>query len=155
MMFIMSSSLWLLFSTLVFVSCTEQNRQKEVFAARNDIRFGKRFFSIVIKEDGTAYVIKGIGSSYLDPLEVESADTSAVFTVDSSSIYFRHIRKLEENPSLKSNVSGGARAEIYYKKKKVYDSYHWDGTFWEMFRPIMNQLPKGFSPFRVNEKPFG
>ena len=46
-------------------------------------------FSIFMDEDGTAYIIKGIGSHYTEALQIESADTSAVFRLDSSKIYLK------------------------------------------------------------------
>jgi hypothetical protein len=140
---------------LLLISCVIHAPDEKVYEARNDIRFGKRFFSILVRENGTAYVIKGIGSNYMDSLQIESADTSQIFKLDSSAVYFDRLKKLQSNPVFKSNLSGGARAEIYYHQQKICDSYHWGESFWDLFRPIMEQLPKGFSPFRVSEKPFG
>lgn len=150
----MIKSLYILSVILVFVSCKAQTPKEKTYAARNDIRFGKRFFSIFINEDGTAYVIKGIGSNYMDSLKIESSDTSEVFKLDSSNVYFEQLKKIKNDSIMDPSIPGGPRTEIYYHQQKVYDSYYGGEKFWDMFRPIMEQLPKGFSPFRVNEKPF-
>lgn len=139
----------------VFISCAAQTNTEKPYTARNDIRFGKRFFSLFIRDDGTAYVIKGIGTYYTEPLQVESADTSAVFSLDSSNVYFKQLDKLKNLSIIDSNRSDAPRVEIYYREQKVYDSYRWGANLWDVFRPIAEQLPTGFNPFRLNEKPFG
>jgi hypothetical protein len=42
------------------------------------------------------------------------------------------------------------RAEVYFNHQKIYDGYAWDETFWDLFRPIMKQIPEGYDPFRAN-----
>ena len=139
----------------ILISCTNKTTNETIYTVRNDIRWGRSFFSIFIQEDGRAYVVKGTGTFYTDSLKIISADTSAVFTLDSSKVYFRELNNIKSNPIIDSSRSDAPRIEIYYHQKKIYDSYFWGEPFWKMFRPIMGQLPKGFSPFRVNEKPFG
>jgi hypothetical protein len=146
-------SILLFFATIL--SCKERSPDDKSYNARSDIRFGSRFFSIYISEGGTAYVIKGKGSSYTEPLKIESSDTSNIFKLDSVKLFFEKLNRIKDNPIIGANRLDAPRVEIYYNQKKVYDAYKWDENFWDIFKPIMEQIPSGFNPFRSNEKPFG
>ena len=103
-----------------------------------------------------AYVIKGTGSDYTDTLVVKSSDTSNVFKLDSVGIFFNTLNEIRSKPVFKENRSTGTaqRAEVYYKQVKILDDYAYDSTFWELFRPIMNQLPNAYNPFIVDNYQF-
>jgi len=140
---------------LAFISCKAKVHDAELYNVRTDIRLGNKFYSIYVNEEGSAYVVKGAGSYYTDTLKIKSSDTSEVFKLDSISLFFETLNKIKANPIFRANrTSTAPRAEMYYDHQKIYDAYAWDETFWDLFRPIMEQIPKGFNPFRVNDKPF-
>lgn len=139
---------------LSFAACRSQPSKEKLFDARSDIRFGSKFFSICVNKDGTAYVVKGKGSNYTEALKVESSDTSGVFRLDSAKVFFERLEQIKRRPIIGAKRLDAPRVEIYYSNEKVYDAYEWDETFWDLFRPIMLQIPKGFSPFRMDDAPF-
>lgn len=151
----MKKLLYALFFFATILSCKERNVDEKPYNVRSDIRFGSKFFSIYVSEDGAAYVIKGRGSHYTEPLKVESSDTSNVFKLDSVKLFFENLNHIKDNPIIGANRLDAPRVEIYYDQKKVYDAYKWDEKFWNLFKPIMEQIPSGFNPFRADEKPFG
>ena len=149
-------SVYILFFFLAFTPCKEKNNNNQKpYDVRSDIRLGNKFYSIFLNESGEGYVIKGKGSYYTDTLKIESSDTSNVFKFDSAKEFFEVLNRIKTNPIFKNNRAGTApRAEIYYNQQKVYDAYTWDETFWDLFRPIIEQIPKGFNPFLTDDKPF-
>jgi len=151
----MIKQLYTLIILISILSCKEKNPYKKSYDIRSDIRFGKKFFSICISEDGTAYAIKGVGSHYLEPLKVESSDTSKIFKLDSIEVFLKNLDHMKDNPIIKPFRLDSPRGEVYYKQKKVYDDYKWDDFFWNLFNPIMRQIPAEFNPFRGDTHPFG
>lgn len=145
----------LLFFIVSFVGCKEKVDKKSLFNVQADIRLGSKFYSIYFNELGNAYVVKGDGTYYTEPLKVESSDTSKTFKLDSAKRFFEILNEVKANPVKKGNRVGSAqRGEVYYNHQKIYDSYAWDETFWGLFAPIMEQIPKGYNPFRTDDKPF-
>lgn len=143
------------FFLLTFISCKDKVTKGEQYDVKCDIRLGKTFYSIYLNQEGHAYVIKGNGSFYTEPLTIRSSDTSNVFKLDSTKSFFETLNKFRENPIYKANRTGIAqRAEVYYDNRKVFDSYAWDEMFWDLFRPIIEQVPKGFNPFLINDNSF-
>ena len=142
-----------IFFTILF-SCKEDSFRKDTYNVRSDIRLGSKFYSFYISKDGKAFVIKGTGSYYTEPLKVETSDTSEVFKLDSVNVFYNHLNRIKENPIIGVNRSDVPRVEIYYNKEKIYDAYKWDETFWDLFKPIMEQIPKGYNPFQVDDQPF-
>lgn len=147
--------LYAFFFFIIIQSCKEKSNSDHSYDVRSDIRFGTWFFSVFVKEDGTAFVIKGTGTPYTDPLTVLSSDTSNIFRLDSVGLFFEKLNQIRDNPIIGAKRLDAPRVEIYYDQKKVYDAYRWDETFWDLFKPIMEQIPSGYNPFRTNEKPFG
>jgi hypothetical protein len=140
---------------LAIISCKGKTNNGKPYNVRSDIRLGTKFYSIFLNREGRAYVIKGKGSYYTDTLKIEASDTSSTFKLDSVKIFFESLNKIRTHPIFKMNRTGTApRAEVYYEGKKVYDAYEWDETFWDLFRPIMEQIPQGYNPFRSDDKPF-
>ena len=140
---------------IMFFSCKEEKTNNEhLYIVRSDIRFGSRFYSINISEDGTAYAVKGSGSNYTESLNILSSDTSNAFKLDSAKSFFEKLNRIKDNPIIEASQFDAPRVEIYYDQKKVYDTYKWDEKFWDLFKPIMEQIPSGFNPFRADEKPF-
>jgi hypothetical protein len=140
---------------LTFNSCKEKAKEKKQYSVRCDIKLGTLLYSIFLNEEGAAYVVKRESSSYTDTLNIKSSDTSNVFKFDSVKLFFATLNKIKASPIFKASRTGTApRAEVYFSNKKIYDSYAWDETYWDLFKPIMEQIPKGFNPFRVNDDPF-
>lgn len=139
---------------LAFAACRCQSSDNKPFDARSDIRLGSKFYSIYLNKDGTAYVVKGAGSNYTEALKIESSDTSSVFHLDSAKVFFERLEHIKNHPIIRAKRLDAPRVEIYYSNEKVYDAYEWDETFWDLFRPIISQIPKGFSPFRMDDAPF-
>jgi hypothetical protein len=114
---------------------------------------GEKIFSIFTVENGNAYVIKAKGTTYMEPLQIESADTSAVFKLDAVNKYLRKLNILQDSPIFKGNNSGAAR-EKYTIMVKVYDTNYWYEFFFDIYPRVMDQLPKEYSTFNVSENPF-
>lgn len=150
----MTKSFYILLFFSLFYSCKEKTGNKELYNVRTDIRFGTKFYSIFINEQGQAYVIKGVDSYYRDTLKIESSDTSKIFKLDSAKVFFDSLNKIKVHPIVGAFYDDAPRVEIYYDHQKIYDAYSWDETFWVLFRPIMEQIPKGYNPFRVSDYPF-
>jgi hypothetical protein len=149
------SLLYALFFVTTIHSCKEKSPNDQSFNVRSDIRFGGRFFSIFIKENGTAYAIKGSSTFYTEPLKVLSSDTSNIFKLDSVELFFEKLNRIKNNPMIGAIHLDAPRVELYYNQKKVYDTFRWDEIFWDLFKPIMKQIPSGYNPFNADEKPFG
>jgi hypothetical protein len=145
---------YLLFFGIIFIGCKEKKNEKNLYSVRTDIRLGSKFYSIYFNEIGDAYAIKGNCSYYTEPLKVESSDTSSLFKLDSVKPFFVKLDAIKINPIIGGNREGAPRVEIYYGNKKIYDACKWDEPFWDLFRPIMEQIPKGFNPFLSDDKPF-
>jgi hypothetical protein len=139
---------------LVINSCKQSVNYQGEYDVKADIRFGSKFYSIYLSPKGIGYVIKGRGSRYSKPLEIASSDTSQIFKLDSIGLSYKALDKLRIKPTIDSSFQDSPRAEIYYNNKKIYDTYRWDTEFWNVFRPIMEQIPRGFNPFRTSENPF-
>lgn len=143
----------LIFFTLLS-SCKEGSVRSDRYDVRSDIRLGSKFYSLYTSKDGKAYAVKGTGSYYTEPLKVKTSDTSEVFKIDSANVFYHHLNRIKESPIIGANRLDAPRVEIYYNEKKIYDAYKWDETFWDLFKPIMRQIPKGFNPFRADDQPF-
>ena len=136
-------------------SCKDTVSNEQQYPARIDVRLGFKYYSVFLSKENKAYVIKGKGSFYTDSLIVKSSDTSHIFKLDSVRLVLESFDQIKSSPITRTNRTGTAqRIEIYYEHKKIYDGYAWDEVFWNLYRPIMKQLPKGFDPFRVDDKPF-
>src|SRR5687768_11197272 len=120
---------------VMFFSCKERNLEERTYNVRSDIRFGSRFFSILIHEDGTAYAIKGSSTYYTEPLKVLTSDTSNTFKLDSVRVFFEKLNGIRDSPMIGVKHLDAPRVEIYYNQKKIYDTYRWDAFFWDLFRP--------------------
>ena len=144
-----------LFVFILFYSCRGYESRDSVYSVRADIRLYDNFYSIYTNEKGNSYVVKGIGTNYMDKLVVKSADTSHKFKIDSINLFFEELNQFKTKPFYRKNRTGTAqRAEVYYNQTKVFDGYAWDEAFWKLFRPIMEELPKNYNPFLADDKPF-
>jgi hypothetical protein len=137
---------------LVFsLGCQEKAKSNFKYIVRADIKFMDDLFSIHIDESGNTYVIRSITSKPENEIIVSHLDTSQYFKLDSFSVFFEKIERLESVPVFKEQRNGVAqRAEVYYNGKKIFDTYAWDRDFWDLFLPIMTQIPDGYNPFRVS-----
>jgi hypothetical protein len=123
---------------------------------RVDIRFGYKFYSIFIDNNSRAYVIRGNGSGYLENFKIITSDTSHRFKLSHINLFYRDVDKLKAKPRImNSSVTDSPRVEIYYEGKKIYDGQESGTMFWEMFKPVMLQLPKGYNPLLLDDHPFG
>jgi hypothetical protein len=139
----------------IFMSCKgRQESTDKPYNVRTDFRMGSKFYSIWMNENGKAYAIKGEGSFYTEPLKILTSDTSEVFKMDSVKQFYGSLEKMKKQPIIGSNYMGAPRVEIYCDGQQIYDSYRWNEAFWDLFRPIMHQIPKGFNPFLTNDRPF-
>src|SRR5690606_29963427 len=116
---------------LLLSSCSQIHKEEKIYESRIDVRFGERFFSILISEKGQGFAIKGRSSNYFLPFEINSSDTSKLFAFNDINSYFKNIEKLKVNPIIKDQIPGGPRAEIYYYGEKVYDTYFMNKEFFE------------------------
>lgn len=151
----MKRIIYCIFLSVFLISCKGKAKTSASYSVRSDIRFGTKFFSIYISEEGNACVVKGKGSLYTDSLNVSSADKSDVFKLDSVNIFFDRLNRIKDKPIIGERRLDAPRVEIFYNEQKIYDAYYWDEIFWDLFRPIMKQIPAGFNPFLADEKPFG
>ena len=135
---------------LISISCKQNLSSQKAYTFKTNIRLGNHYYSIYFNREGEGYVVKGKASYYTEPLKIESSDSSEVFKIDSARVLFDKLDKLKEKPIHGITRLGTARAEIYYNGKQIYDAYVWDETFWSIFRPIMEQFPKEFNPFLLD-----
>lgn len=145
--FVLKESFYILFFVLLSTSCKEKVKDESSYIVRSDIRFGPKFYSIYANVEGEAFVIKGQGSDYTEPLQIQYSDTSEVFKLDSIASFIEKLRSIKKNPVFGARRLDAARVEIYYDGKKVYDAYKWDEKFWDLFRPIVEQIPNEYNPF--------
>lgn len=144
-----------LFVFILFYSCRGDVSNDSIYSVRADIRLHDKFYSIYLNEKGNSFVVKGIGTNYMDKLAVKAADTSHEFKIDSINLFFQELNYFKTKPFYGKNHRGNAqKAEVYYNQTKVFEGYAWDEAFWKLFRPIMEQLPKNYNPFLADEKPF-
>ncbi len=140
---------------LLIAACKERVEVEKQYEVRVDVRMGTNFYSIFIKKDGRAIAIKGLGSPHYEPFRIQSSATSSSFKLDSVNKFFESLNKIKADPiSNIDNNSDFPRVEIYYDKNRIYDVNKWNELFWELFNPIMRQIPKGYNPFRVRDNPF-
>lgn len=144
----------LLFFFFILQACKEKNAEMDSYNVRSDIRLGTKFYSIYMKDDGLSYVIKGVGTYYTDTLKMISSETSTFFKLDSAKVFLQNLNAIKNNPINGIYRDDAPRVEVYLNHQKIYDAYKWDETFWNLFRPIMEQIPMGFNPFRANDNPF-
>jgi hypothetical protein len=137
---------------LLYFSC---NYSKPSYDARMDVRFSGKFFSIFFNQYGKAYVVKGIDVDGSGVLKPSHSDTSIVFNSDSIKYSYKALSLIKSKPVIAfKSIGDSPRIEIYHNKKKIYDANTWDESFLTVFRPIMKELPKGYNPFNISEKPF-
>lgn len=139
---------------LFLFSCNNKLTTESTNDVRLDVRLGKKFYSIYVSKEGDGYGVRGIGSYFVEPLVVEKSDTSKFFRLDSAKLFFDNLEKYERQPFVGAKVQDAPRIEIYYLQKKIYDSYRWGADFWDLVRPIMYQIPKGYNPFLANDETF-
>lgn len=140
---------------LFTLACEQNNSKNKEYDVRADIRLGTAFYSIFVNEQGFAYVIRGSGTDYNEQLEVKSSDTSAIVRLDSVRVFYRQLNELKKQPHIFGiTVLDAPRVEVYYDSDKIYDSNSWNAKFWDLFRPIATQLPKGYNPFTASDHPF-
>ncbi len=143
----------ILFCCLFFAYILNVNAQIH-YNIRADIVFGYKFYSIFVGNNGNAYVIRGKDSGYPESFKVISSDTSRVFKLKHIGVFYRYVAKFKAKPLINhSLVTDSPQVTIYYKGKMIYNGPE-SGMFWDMFRPVMLQLPKGYNPFLTDDQPF-
>lgn len=137
-------------------SCKQlQSQKKDSYDIQIDFRLGYKYFSMYLNKDGNGYIIKGKGSYYTEPLQIQSSDTSRMFKIDSINKFIQNLDQIKSHPLISNMLGDGVpRTEIYYEQKRIYDAYNLDESFWSLFRPIIEQLPKGYNPFRISDDPW-
>jgi transglutaminase-like putative cysteine protease len=141
---------------LLFFECLGNVYAVKHYNVRVDVRFGSKFYSVIINNDGNAYAIKGRGSNYIENFKIITSDTSRLFKLAHIDVFYRNLNKIRTKPFItSSSVTDSPRAEIYYSGKKIYDANEEGTIFWDTFRPIMQQLPKEYNPFLLDGHPFG
>ncbi len=144
----------ILLAFLALISCRHQNNLFKNYDVRFNIRYGAKFYSVFADENGKAVAIKGASSYHTDSFKIQTSDTSELFRIDSIKSFLRVIDSFKTKPVVGTEMLHSPRVEIFYDERKVYDSYNWNEKFWDLFRPIMKQIPHGFNPFIVNESPW-
>lgn len=144
-----------IFLCMQVVSCSHSGYNLHDADAKIDVRLGNSFYSLYLDKDCQSYVVKGTGTNYMDSLIVFSADTSDAFTLDSLEVFLDRLGQFRPTRSRSIFHNDAPRIEVYYLKSKIIDTYYWDPKIWDLVRPIMYQIPKGYNPFRVSDQPFG
>jgi len=143
------------FLVIYFLYACQQNYRDDSEASfRGDIRFDSLFYSFIVDKSGRAYSIKGRSSFYEDTFVIFNSDTSEFYNVDSVEVLFERIRNLDAKNYARRYYSGIPRAEFYFSGNKIYDGFKWESDFWEIVGLIMEDLPSGYNPFRVEDRPF-
>jgi hypothetical protein len=145
----------LILCALFSCACTQHFHEKNAHNVRADFRFGSRFYSLVSSATGESYAIKGMSTDYNEPFTILSSDTSGPFKLDSVDVFYEKLNEIRSKNLRIDHHSDAPRVEIYFDRTKIYDSHNWNETFWDIFRPVMMQIPKNYNPFLVANKPFG
>ncbi|HEX2847203.1 MAG TPA: hypothetical protein VHN59_11685 [Chitinophagaceae bacterium] len=135
----------LIFST----ACKNTSSSSKAYDLEMCIRSGGKYHSIYMDKSGNSVVEKGKGTFYDEDLKKETVEESKTFKVESDSVrsFISNLEKLKRDPIKTSKRLDASRVEIYLEGQKIYDSYSWDSSFWDMIRPIIRQIPKQFNPF--------
>lgn len=144
----------LFFLALLIISACKDKNDKKTYNVQMDIRFGNRYYSLFLSEQGNCKVNKGFGTYYTEPFKPQTFDSSISFKIDSISLFYDKLSTFLNSPKLDTTQDHVARAEIYFERKKILDSYKWDERVWGVFRTIMEKIPKKFNPFRLSDDPF-
>ena len=144
----------ILLSVLIIVSCGEKKDLSKAYDIQFNVRYGTRFYSIFANEDGMAVAIKGKGSYHTDPFKIDVSDTSQIFRIDSIKLFLKAIDTFKTKPVVGKEKPHSPRVEIFNHQTKIYDAYNWNENFWDLFRPIMKQIPSGFNQFLASDNPW-
>jgi hypothetical protein len=139
-----------LFCVSIYSACKQSDTVETNYNVRTDIRLGTAFHSIFVSEKGPCYVIKGIGTDMYHPFYVLSSDTSSIvhLNLQKAEAFFKEIGQFKRKPLIVGITKTDApRVEIYYDGKKIYDANSWNERFFDLFKPIIPQLPEGYNPF--------
>jgi hypothetical protein len=136
---------------ILFICSTACNTDKEYYDVRTDVRFGNHFYSIYIKNNGEALVIKGTCTNHTMPLKIYHSDTSQNFRISSVKLFYDRLRQFEAKPIIYENISGdGSMAEIWFHNKRIYYKNNFGADFWNLIDPIKQDIPKGYNPFLLD-----
>lgn len=141
---------------IIASGCKQEEKKDPHNNVRVDIRWGSKFCSLLIAESGDAYAIKGTEVRQDSLLAVISSDTSKSFKLDSVKVFFENLDAIRINPVIMDDRSSDSpTAQIYFNDIKIYNARRWDSRFWDVFRPIMEQIPEKFNPFLLNNGVWG
>lgn len=139
----------IIFCLIFSIACNNTSNSNNAYDLEMCIRSGVKYHSIFMNKSGDSFVEKGRGTFYDEDLKKETVEESKIFKVESDSVrsFISNLEKLKKNPTKALKRLDASRVEIYLEGQKVYDSYSWDSSFWDIVRPIIHQVPKQFNPF--------
>lgn len=144
----------LIYLSLIIISSCKDKDDKQIHNVQMDIRFGNKYYSLFFSEDGNCKVNKGVGTYFTEPFKPQEVNSTIDFKIDSIILFYEKLNILKENPKIDTVPYHMTRAEIYFERKKIVDSYRWDKNVTSLIGTIMEKIPKGFNPFRVSDNPF-
>lgn len=112
---------------------------------------GYRYYNITFDESGKGVAKIGRANDITDALLQKEIEDSLIFKVDSVSLYFKELEKLEKQPYIGEKMLDANHVLIYSNDKKVFDSYRFDSNFWGLMKIIGDDIPNEFNPFKHNE----
>jgi len=141
---------------ILLSECNQQTKQnKTCYSTRTEVTWSDRFCTLYIDEDGRAQVIKGHYTDlYLMSLTI--TDTSKVFKLDSVKQFYKTLQVLASKHYIDATSADSPTFRIYRNGALLYCDYGIRAEFWDVFRPILVEIPNGYNPF-IQEpgNPFG
>lgn len=130
---------------------THTAQASNIYQVRANFWRGNKFYSLFISKQGAAYAIKGVGAFDTTATAIKQQDTSKIFILTRAREFFTMLEAFKKTPKVRRvSTSSMPEARVYYNQKNVYETNVADGTFWKLFKPIMEQVPEKFNPFLVS-----
>lgn len=114
-----------------------------------EVRSGYEIISVKLNSDGSGISRKGTGTYYTEERDSISFNDSISFKSNSFEILNENLNSLKSNAYNGSKYQDAPRVEIYFNEDKLYSGYSWNSEFWEIIRPVIQEIPEKFNPFMV------
>lgn len=140
----------LLISIITNCNCLLINKKEELKTTTIITIIGYDYYNITFDELGNGVAKKGEIKSESDSFYCKNVNDSLNFILKSTSEYFQKLKKYENQPYNSPQMLNEFHVKIYSNNIKVYDSYKFDGEFWDLIKSVGQDIPKEFNTFIHN-----
>lgn len=131
---------------VLLLGCGQTKQNTTSYSTRTEITWFNTFCTLYTDEDGRAQVIKGHHKElYLIPVTI--SDTSKVFRLDSVKQFYKALQLLTSKHYFNTTSGDSPTFRVYRNGILLYCGYASGTDFWDVFRPIMLQIPDRYNPF--------